>query len=128
MANHNVTLTHTRLLPPSAQIFGLLPSLFYSFLRNARLFSLGDELPHTIALSSLPASHFSLSPLLTPRLGVLLSPSLFFSLSLSPSTSQLLFCSALVLLVLKRSACMITNRPDLRRQLGGVGRERQMKK
>lgn len=53
MANHNVTLAHTQPLHPSAQIFGLLPSYFHSFLCITRLFSLGDELPqHTISLIS----------------------------------------------------------------------------
>ena len=74
MANHNVTLTHTQPLPPSAQIFGLLLSLFYSFLCNTRLFSLGDELPqHTI-------SH--ISPCIPLSLGLSIN-----SLSLSPPLS-----------------------------------------
>lgn len=116
-----IVIQHTPPLPRSAQIFGLLPSLFYSFLCNTRLFSPGDELPqHTISLISarIPLS-LGLSVINSLSWGP--SPSLF-----SLSTSQLLFCSALVLLVLKRSACMITTRPDLRRKSGE--RERQMKK
>lgn len=88
MANHNVTLTHTQPLPPSAQIFGLLPSLFYSFLCNTRLFSLGGELPQqTISLISAPI------PL---SLGL----SVINSLSLSPFSLSVLsaYITALVLL------------------------------
>lgn len=63
---YSATITLAQPLPPSGQIFALLQSLFYYFLRNTRLFSLGNELPqHTISLKS---SCTLLSLLLTPCL------------------------------------------------------------
>lgn len=63
---YSATITLAQPLPPSGQIFGLLQSLFYYFLCNTRLFSLGNELPqHTISLKS---SCTLLSLLLTPCL------------------------------------------------------------
>lgn len=114
MANHNVTLTNSLHLRAHKYLDYCCSSFILSFVTSA-CFSPGDELPqHTI-------SH--ISPRIPRSLSLALSLGLSInSSSLSPlfplSTSQLSFCSALVLLVLKRSACMITTRPDLRRKLG----------
>lgn len=83
-----MVIQHSELLPWSAQIFGLLVSLFYSFLYNTRLFSLGHELPQrTISLIS-------------SRIPLSLGLSIINSLSLNPSPSLFLsvYITAFVLL------------------------------
>lgn len=106
---------HTRLLPPSAQIFGLLPSLFCSLLRNACFLSL---------ISPPKYSTFSLglSPLLTPCLRVVLA---LFLLPVYIAALALLRISSAGFL--KRSACMITTRPDPRRQSWGRETDEEVK-
>ena len=113
---------HTRLLPPSAQIFGLLPSLFCSLLR---LFSLGDNYLNAQSVSSLPlqVSHFFSRPLSVINS---LSSSPPRPLSSPPSTSQLSLCSALVLPVFW-SDLRAWSLPDPTRGEKVEG-ERQMKK
>lgn len=113
--------THTRCWPGGTQIFGLLLSRFYSFLCNSHLFSLGDELPQHAAFLIFPCtqlSALSLSLINSLSLVSLPSPS-------SMSTSHRSLCSALVLPVLKRSACVIRARPDPRSEVRGDGETKE---